>query len=485
VLSLYQFLQLPFRVITGISTLAGLFLIGISYFFFQFARRSDTQYWVGVIFLAALGIRLCIILFSPFTNLFVDIGMYQDMGQLVINGANPYDFNNETALRAILRTDERAYVASTSATQTHWNYNTSSQLPFFELFMGWIELLYPHLYTYRLIFAWIDSLTCLCVLLIVTQNWVKPISYFFGKKIGLTNLSINHFLIITAVAISVVSPIFLRSGTLIPNIKGNLTFLILAAVFLSYQRLNRERIWLSAIFLGLSVSFMALGIFVVPLILRNLYSKSVNHRAFFIDASLYITIALFSCFFWFIPFYEGLLHMIQYRLKAGTTVPLHGSIWRFVAASTPAFWQTIKTGAIILFVLVHLVGIWRKKLSLEIITASLFLLFVQLLTTDGSMDRLNISLMVCVCLYGFTQQCAHSVLVPLYVLGGALSVSVSLAVGAFEKIAGYQPFEYSLTDSVFNALFLIVYLFLIARISWKGDIVSWTTPPINNSILTK
>jgi hypothetical protein len=256
----------------------------------------------------------------------------------------------------------------------------------------------------------------------------------------------------------------LRSGTLIPNAKGTQTFFMLGAVFFSSQASARERLGLSAIFLGLSVGFMALGALTVPLILYNLYRQAPHRNQFFADASIYTVIALLSCFGWFLPFYEGLLNMVQHRFEAGITVPNHGSVWRLVAGIAPEYWTAIKWSVIAGFGLIHVIGVWQKKLSIEVLTASAFILFVHLFTTDGSMDRLNIALMTCICLYGFTQQSVYGTLLPLYFLGGGLSVVISLLIGASDAVFGYEPFEYSYTDGAFNGIFISVYLYLILKI---------------------
>lgn len=467
--SIYQFLQFPFKIIAFYAIVAGLSFIGVSWYLFQLARCYDTHCWVGIIFLAALLVRVGVVIFSPFTNLFVDIGSDQDMGQLIANGINSYNFNDGVALRSQFRLDERAYNFFSAKSQANWNYHAGGHLPFFELLMGYTELLYPSLYTYRFVFAWVDSLVCVGVLLIVSRHWVLPSYGYFRQKMGLVGLGNAHLMVLVAVAISVISPIFIRSGTLIPNFKGTLTFLMLAAVFFSYQTAYRQRVVLSAVFLGFSVAFMAMGFLAIPLIARNLYQRAASRSQFFFDFALYSLFALVSCFVWFLPFYEYILPMIQNRLGHGTTLPIHGSIWRFANLLTPQYWQTVKSVVVGLFIVVHLVGIWRKKLSLEVITASLFFLFLQLLTTDGSMDRLNIALMMCICLYGISERSVYYTLVPLYFLGGAMSVAVSLWVGAFEKSFGYEPFEYSLTDSVFNTVFLVVYLCLITSISFANS----------------
>jgi hypothetical protein len=244
-----------------------------------------------------------------------------------------------------------------------------------------------------------------------------------------------------------------------------MTLFTLCAIFFSYQKPKSEYLLLSAFFLGFATSFMAISVLALPLILKNLYQTAESPKSFVCALLGYGFIALIGCLVWMIPFYDTLFTMIQNRVTAGINTPIHGSIWRFVSFVMPLHWQLFKQTTILLFLGLNVVGLWKKNMTAEIVTASLFIFFLHLLTIDGSMDRINISLMMCILMGGITLSSVRSVLVSLYFWGGAIIVFLSLAIGFVEKILGKELIEYSFIDGVFNTIFFLTYCFLLAKTS--------------------
>jgi hypothetical protein len=58
----------------------------------------------------------------------------------VVNGINPYDYNDQKELRNFLRTDSISYNEYTSRDQDSWNFQAGAALPMATLFFGGIEL---------------------------------------------------------------------------------------------------------------------------------------------------------------------------------------------------------------------------------------------------------------------------------------------------------------------------------------------------------
>ena len=465
IVSVLSFINSTQQLLPCFVLLTGISFIGISWILFWKARQYDKEKIISIIFFAALFVRIGIILCSPFTNQFVDLCMDQDMGQLIINNVNPYNFYDNVILRNQLRVDERAYTYFTGLNQENWNYHAGSQLPLLELMMGWIESLASHSFAYRAVFSWFDSLLCIYILLIANQKWKTPIHFSFFGKIFFKKRTPEQVLILYIVCVSVIAPILLRSGTLVASFKGSMTLFTLCAIFFSYQKSKQDYLFLSAFFLGFSTAFMAISVLALPLILHNLYYSENTNSKRISSLLAYTFISLLSCLVWFIPFYDTLFSMIQHRLEAGINMPIHGSIWRFVSLTLPQHWQLLKLWITILFVLINLFGFWKKQLSWEILTSSIFILFLHLLTIDGSMDRINISLMICIILFGISQRLVYHTLIPIYFWGGAILVLLSLILGISEKIFQRNFIEYSLLDGVFNSVFFVVYCFEITKLS--------------------
>jgi hypothetical protein len=122
-------------------------------------------------FLIALFVRVCIIYFTPQANKLTDLLIYRDTGQLVVNGINPYDYNDQKEYRNYLRTDSVAFNEYTSKDQDSWNYFAGSNLPLATLFFGGIEYFFPFSGAYRYIFAFFDSLLAVLVMAVVLNKW--------------------------------------------------------------------------------------------------------------------------------------------------------------------------------------------------------------------------------------------------------------------------------------------------------------------------
>ncbi|MFN3382426.1 MAG: hypothetical protein ACK41O_23430, partial [Runella zeae] len=135
-------------------------------------------------------------------------------------------------------------------------------------------------------------------------------------------------------------------------------------------------------------------------------------------------------------------------------------------------WKTIQIIFSTTFVVINIIGFVRKKLSIEAITASTFIFFLHVVTTDGSMDRINISLMLSILLWGIFHQNVYNTLTPLYIFGGAVIVVFSLGVGLLEKFLETELIEYSFFDSIFNTTFFLIYTFLITRLSFSRQAIS-------------
>ena len=90
-------------------------------------------------FLVALSLRIVLIIISHNKIDEIDLKIYRDAGQLVANGVNPYDYNDNVELRQQLRTDKVNFDEYVSGDQDRWNYYANSNLPLATLFFGCIE----------------------------------------------------------------------------------------------------------------------------------------------------------------------------------------------------------------------------------------------------------------------------------------------------------------------------------------------------------
>jgi hypothetical protein len=187
---------------------------------------------------------LVIVYVTPGTDKSIDLCIYIDSGQLVSNGINPYDFNDGKELRNLLRTDNVAYDEWVSRTQEKWDTYACSNLPLSLLYYGAIDYFFTgDALAYRIVFSFADALLSSLIVLFLIR--------YSGLKAGLFNLTFISL-------IGIFTPILLLWGSVIPEDKGiQILLMLLAAIFS-----KEKNILLSAIFLGFSVAFKGLGVFI-------------------------------------------------------------------------------------------------------------------------------------------------------------------------------------------------------------------------------
>ena len=116
-------------------------------------------------FLLAIFVRSCLIYFTPEKNKLIDLLIYRDAGQLVVNGINPYDYDDQKELRHYMRLDSVSFNAYTSKDQDSWDYFAGSNLPMATLCFGLIEYFFASSLSYRFIFAFFRKIDSRCHIL--------------------------------------------------------------------------------------------------------------------------------------------------------------------------------------------------------------------------------------------------------------------------------------------------------------------------------
>jgi hypothetical protein len=347
-----------------------------------------------------MSVRILLIQLTPSKDNHIDLNIYRDAGQLVINGINPYNFEDNIELRQSLRTDEDNFNEFVSKSQDLWNFYANSNLPMATLFFGCIEYCFGSPLGFRYSFAFFDSLLALLILAFVMNKWKF---YFPNNKIinKIPERFRTYIPLILGLLLGALSPILLLWGTYITEPKGTGLLLILAAVYFSESTNNKLMMLVSPVLLGFSVAFIGLGIFIGPLCLFNIYKNNKNSLR---KTVLYLIISILSCSLWLLPFLPHLISMMFGRLtNAVDTVPQHGSMWLAISKNFPSNWHLIRVVFIILFISVNLFGLYRKKLDFAIFSAGLLYFFTCIYLMNGSMDRMNISIVSLIIISGFSK----------------------------------------------------------------------------------
>jgi len=401
--------------------------------------RTKTYMWC---FLLALSLRFILILLSHSKNEDIDLKIYRDTGQLVVNGVNPYDYADKVDIRQQLRTDKDNFNDWVCSDQDKWNYYASSNLPMASLFFGAIEYFFSSPKAYRYIFSFFDSLLSVIIVAFVINKWkfALPDNRFFRMIPPKIKQSLP---LLVALSLGALSPVLFLWGTYVPEPKGTGLLLILSAIYFSCSENGKLNTFLSPVLLGFSVAFIGLGVFVAPLCLYYVYKNNNND---FRKILFYCFIALIACLICLLPFVPELFEMMLQRVRfAVQTEPHHGSMWCVLFKMFPNAWVMIKNIFILLFVSVNIIGFFMKRLDVAILSVNLLFLFDVIYLLNGSMDRMNIALLTLIIILGCSGlSCITSTLGIVYVIYGTFSFFCSYFYGLKESIDGIFVFAFTL-----------------------------------------
>jgi hypothetical protein len=367
-------------------------------------------------FLLAFFVRSCLIFFTPEKNKLIDLLIYRDAGQLVVNGINPYDYGDQKELRHYMRLDSVSFNAYTSKDQDSWDYFAGSNLPMATLCFGLIEYFFASDLAYRFIFAFFDSLLAVLVLAIVVNKWKRNSSSTINDE---TQKKLQYYFpLVIGLILGAISPILLLHGTVNAEHKGMGLLLILSAIYFSDNSQKIYSVFISPLLLGCSISFIGLGVFIVPICFYNVYK--LNGFRYLI---LYCFIALASCIIWLLPFFPELITMMKVRINQASITPGHGSMYvifyKIMPLKVVVFLRNIVT---LLFIGINIIGALKKRLNVAILSASLIFTFTCIYVVLGTMDRMNIALMTVIILLLYSKFYKMTILlVLLYFIHGSFT----------------------------------------------------------------
>ncbi len=403
--------------------------------------------------------RLFLILITPQFNYNIDLCIYIDGGELLSNKINPYDFTDKVDIRHSLRTDDKAYHYWTCGTQEKWNYYASSNLPLTLLLFGIIDFVSSTPIAYRVTFALFDSILSVIIALFIWKNW---------------RIDLNSMKLILILSISALSPTLLIWGTLIPEDKGVQIFLMIAAIYFSQSSNKYVSILLSSFFLGCSIAFKLVGVFIIPLCLYYSFVK-FNHRGYdkgkLKHVILYIFLTTVFVFVWFIPFMPEVFTVTINRLfrSIGSSIPIHGSPWRLFYLLLPNSWNYIRNFIIFSFLILTALGIYRKKIEWEIVCGNLLITFLLLVLFGGSLDRNNIGIITTTLLIGSIMLKNGIIMIAYHFTAGFLILIIIVLNEYFMSYFSLPTVlqDYEFLSSIFSLLFLLIYFGLFIEIMRK------------------
>jgi hypothetical protein len=388
-------------------------------------------------------VRVILIQATPIYDSAGDLSIYTEVGELVVNGVDPYNPDAKHDLREELRLNNHGVASLDKAT---YDYYVSGNLPASTALYGLIEWLSggsgPH--NWRLI-------------LISGDLALLFAAYFFLRRNG---IDLGRLPAQFALALSTIwYPSLLFWGTAFPEDKQYQAALMLTLAALLTAPARKPR--LNAALIGavgsLSVLFKAFGFFLAPLAIQFFLRRP--RRELIIAVIVGMIVALPLVFYFDLSFATRLLD----RLRAGgavlTSHNFHGSPWQL----PPYAWVFYARPAVSLMLVgLAIVAYYQSAIDLLNCIAALCVVFVCLWLVGGSMDRMNIAMI-------FALICTASLSVQTFLVLSALNCVFQLPIYVFviKRMQYAYGIEFQMPDAVATTIFVIIYFAMLSFRLWK------------------
>jgi hypothetical protein len=306
----------------------------------------------------------------------MDLSIYQEVGELLVHGIDPYDYRTNVEVRNALRLNDYGAAQWVKQNAAMYDYYVSSNLPGSTAFYGLLERISQgNLKIWRLAFAAGDIFIALA-------------AFFLLHRAGVTLDTIGKQVTFSLAAIYYPSNI--QWGLLLAEDKQIQTALMLLLAGLLVAR-PVMRGPLNAVAIGsigaLSLIFKAFGIFLAPLALSYFYRAPRRELVLALCAAA-ITVLPF-----FVRFDQSFVHLMLDRVAHGSatsTRALHGSPWQLIPFSAVYYARPLLCLTLSLYVAIAYV---RGRLDALNSSAAIGVICVCLWMVGGSMDRMNIAMM--------------------------------------------------------------------------------------------
>jgi len=277
--------------------------------------------WFLALALIALVVtRIMIVDITPANDDFIDLSIYCEVGELVVNGVDPYDIEAKRDLREQLRLNGHGAAPYVTASKGSYDFYVTSNWPASTLLYGAIEWLSggsPH--GWRLI-------------LISGDLAIALATFFFLRRVGikLDNVETQAAFVLSAICY----PSLIQWGTVLAEDKQFQIALMVALAGLLITPGRTPSLNAAAIgILGcLSVMFKVLGIFLAPVALCYFWSRPRRESLIAIGTALAIALPM-------ILFFDGAFVVRMFNRFREQSSPLamvsslHASPWSLLPNS--------------------------------------------------------------------------------------------------------------------------------------------------------
>jgi len=371
----------------------------------------------------------------------MDLSIYQEVGELVANGIDPYDFANDRQRREALRLNDYGAAAWAKQNSALYDYYVSSNLPGSTVLYGWLERISSgNPKVFRLAFAFGDVLIAVAAYVLLTRCGI--VLDTFGKQATFSLAAIYY-------------PSNIEWGLVWSEDKQIQTALMLfAAGLLVIRPAGRGR--LNALAIGsvgaMSIIFKAFGIFLAPLALS--YFHKAPRRELLLALFAAVVTALPFLLYFDLSFIRLAFDRLAHGVASSTTA-LHGSPWQLVPFAAASCARPLLCAAL---AILAALAFARGRLDALNFSAAIGVIVACLWMVGGSMDRMNIAMM-------FAMFCAATLSIGSWQSFVLLNFIVQLLIYAttIARTSWLHFFDGETPDAIATAIFVTSYVGLLLK----------------------
>lgn len=396
-------------------------------------------FFIPLVILSILISRGAVILTSH-DDAQMDLSIYQEVGELLDHGIDPYDHQTNVEMRTALRLNDYGAAEWVKQNAAMYDYYVSANLPGSTAFYGLLERISqgnPKIW--RLGFASGDILIALA-------------AFFLLHRAGVVLDTLSKQITFSLAAIYYPSNI--EWGLLIAEDKQIQTALMLLLAGLLVAR-PAARGPLNAVAIGsigaLSLIFKAFGVFLAPVALGYFYRAPRWELALAVCAAA-ITVLPF-CLRFDLSFVHLMLDRVVHGSAASNTA-LHGSPWQLIPFPAVYYARPLLCAALSLYVVIAWVG---GRLDVLNCSAAIGVILVCLWMVGGSMDRMNIAMM-------FAMFCAATVSIRFWqnLVLFNFTAQILIYTAEIARTRWLNFVDAETPDAIATAIFVTSYFVLLA-----------------------
>ena len=396
-------------------------------------------FWVIVLLVAAS--RAAIILTSH-DDAQIDLSIYQETGQLIVNRVDPYDFSGNREKRTALRMDGHGVGDWAKTDEAAYNFYVSGNLPGSSALYGLIEwITQGNLRLWRLVLALGDMA-------------IAVLAFLFVRQCGLELERPGDQRLFAMAA--VFYPSLIYWGLIRAEDKQFETALLLAVALLIGMgaKSPKRPAWLVGLVFSLSILFKALGVLLTPLVIGYFRRRPWREAATAAFVAALVAVLLCSAFdraFFQLMFARATVSTVS----AGSA--LHASPWQLLPESVFGVGRPLVVAVLSAMLLA---GYFRGTIDLLNLCAGALLIAICIATVNGSMDRMNMTMI-------FAMFCIASLSHTAWRHLVAFNVCVQLPIYAIMiGRASWLNFVNGETpDAIATLLFLASYVWIVAPLA--------------------